>query len=61
MVWLTDYTVLPATGLYQPIWDYDAKTLGKDWADHLVYGTATAAALAALSTAQPGRTMPGTD
>jgi hypothetical protein len=48
VVWLMDYAVLPATGLYKPIWDYDAKTLGKDWADHLVYGTATAAAFRAL-------------
>ena len=49
VVWLTDYAVLPAAGLYQPIWKYDAKTLGRDWADHLVYGNATAAALAVLS------------
>lgn len=49
VVWLTDYAVLPATGLYKPIWEYDAETLGKDWADHLVYGTATAAAFAVLS------------
>jgi uncharacterized membrane protein YagU involved in acid resistance len=49
VVWLTDYAVLPAIGLYKPIWEYDRKTLGKDWADHLVYGTATSAAFAALS------------
>lgn len=39
VVFLADYVVLPPTGLYQPIWTYDAKTLGKDWASHLVYGT----------------------
>jgi len=50
VVWLADYAVLPATGLYKPIWDYDAKTLGTDWADHLVYGTATAGAFGALPT-----------
>ena len=50
-VWLSDYVVLPAAGLYQPIWKYDAKTLGKDWADHLVYGTVTAAAFGVLSAA----------
>lgn len=38
-VFLSSYTVLPPTGLYQPIWKYDAKTIGKDWASHLVYGT----------------------
>jgi hypothetical protein len=47
-VWLSDYVVLPAIGLYQPIWKYDAKTLGRAWADHLVYGIATAAAFTAL-------------
>jgi hypothetical protein len=59
VVWLTDYAVLPATGLYKPIWEYDAKTLGKDWADHLVYGTVTAAAHAALSAARCTGTRSG--
>jgi len=36
---------LPAATLYQPIWDYDAKTLANDLSAHLVYGLATAAAL----------------
>ncbi len=53
VVFLADYVVLPPTGLYQPIWTYDAKTLGKDWASHLVYGTATGFALRALLGAQP--------
>ncbi|MFC7216948.1 hypothetical protein ACFQLX_01985 [Streptomyces polyrhachis] len=61
-VWLTGYAVLPATGLYKPIWTYDARTLARDWSGHLVYGTATAAAYTALprracreTTAAPGR------
>jgi len=37
--------ILPAATLYQPIWDYDAKTLANDLSAHLVYGLATAAAL----------------
>jgi hypothetical protein len=41
-VWLTGYAVLPLAGLYKPIWQYDAKTLAKDWSAHLVYGTTTA-------------------
>lgn len=53
VVFLADYVVLPPTGLYQPIWTYDAKTLGKDWASHLVYGTATGFSLRALLGAQP--------
>ncbi|MGH9088085.1 MAG: hypothetical protein ACRDYZ_08225 [Acidimicrobiales bacterium] len=40
--WLSDYVVLPPTGLYQPITEYGAKTLSKDWASRLVYGTTVA-------------------
>jgi uncharacterized membrane protein YagU involved in acid resistance len=37
-VWLAGYVVLPAAGLYRPIWEYDAATLAKDLSAHLVYG-----------------------
>lgn len=47
VVFLAGYAALPPTGLYQPIWEYDAKTLGKDWAGHLLYGTVTGATLRA--------------
>jgi hypothetical protein len=47
-VWAGGYVVLPAAGLYEPIWKYDAKTLAKDLSAHLVYGLATAAGLRAL-------------
>jgi hypothetical protein len=49
LAWLTSYTVLPLAKLYKPIWEYDAKTLGKDLSAHLVYGEATGVALAALA------------
>lgn len=49
LVWLSGYVVLPATGLYQPIWKYDATTLAKDWSGHLAYGTATSAAFTILA------------
>lgn len=52
-VWLSDYVTLPLLGLYEPIWRYDLKTLGKDWADHVVYGTATATVHRLL----PGRSL----
>ena len=52
VVFLADYVVLPPTGLYQPIWTYDAKTLGKDWASHLFYGTVSGLSLRALLGAQ---------
>jgi hypothetical protein len=44
-VWLQSYAVLAPAKLYRPIWDYDAKTLGKDLSAHLVYGLTTAAVL----------------
>ena len=48
-VWVVDYAVLPAAGLYKPIQDYDRETLAKDLSAHLVYGTTAAAALRLLS------------
>ena len=48
-VWAGDYVILPAAKLYQPIWDYDAKTLANDLSAHLVYGLATATTLRWLS------------
>ena len=46
--WATSYATLPLAGIYQPIWEYDAETLGKDLTAHLTYGAVTGAALAAL-------------
>ena len=43
-VWITGYLVLPEGGLYQPIWEYDAKTLAWDLSAHLAYGASTGAA-----------------
>jgi hypothetical protein len=48
VVFANAYVALPAMGLYDPPWEYEAKTLGIDWAYHLVYGTATALAYRAL-------------
>ncbi|CAN5716156.1 hypothetical protein BH24ACT4_BH24ACT4_22790 [soil metagenome] len=48
--WGAAYALLGAALIYQPIWEYDAETLGKDLSAHLVFGVATAAAL---------RTLPG--
>ncbi|MCA1846212.1 MAG: hypothetical protein LC792_24070 [Actinobacteria bacterium] len=47
--WLAGYVVLPLAGVYEPIWKYDARTLEKDLAAHVVYGLVTAAAFAALT------------
>jgi hypothetical protein len=49
-VWAAGYVVLPAAKLYQPIWEYDRKTLAKDLSAHLVFGLGTATALHLLST-----------
>ena len=48
-VWAGDYVILPAAKLYEPIWEYDRKTLANDLSAHLVYGLATATALRLLS------------
>jgi hypothetical protein len=53
-VWAAGYVVLPATGLYQPIWEYDRVTLAKDLSAHLLYGLATATALKLLSPSRKG-------
>jgi hypothetical protein len=49
LVWLASYVLMPLARLYKPIWEYDAKTLGKDLSAHAVYGAATGAAFAALT------------
>ncbi len=49
VVWITGYIVLPAGGLYQPIWKYDAKTLAGDLSAHLAYGAGTGAAFRLLA------------
>ena len=48
-VWAGGYVVLPAAGLYKPIWEYDRKVLADDLSAHLVYGITTAVAFAATS------------
>lgn len=51
-VWLQSYAVLTPAKLYKPMWDYDAKTLGRDLSAHLLYGLTAAAALT-LGNARP--------
>jgi hypothetical protein len=41
-VWLAAYVILPPAKIYKPIWQYDARTLAKDWSAQLVFGVATA-------------------
>ncbi|MCP2342096.1 DUF1440 domain-containing protein [Actinomadura rupiterrae] len=48
-VWMTGYLVLPPTGLYKPIEDYDRTTLAKDLTAHLVYGLTAATVFALLT------------
>src|SRR5215470_10747987 len=43
-VFAGDYIALPAAGLYQPIWEYDARTLAWDLGAHLAYGAGTGTA-----------------
>jgi hypothetical protein len=39
-----DYIAMPLAGLYQPIWEYDTKTLAWDLGAHLAYGAGTGTA-----------------
>lgn len=49
VVWLSGYVILPLTGVYEPIWKYDARTLANDLSAHLVFGLTTSATYAALT------------
>jgi hypothetical protein len=48
LVWASDYVSLPLAGVYEPIWRYDAKTLGDDLSAHLVFGAVADGALRIL-------------
>ena len=48
-VWLSGYVVLPLAKVYDPIWTYDARTLGEDLSAHLVYGSVTSTVFALLT------------
>lgn len=52
-VWATSYAILPLAGIYQPIWTYDADTLGQDLSAHLLYGAAAGATYAAARRTAP--------
>jgi hypothetical protein len=54
LVWLSGYVVLPVAKIYQPIWDYDAKTLAKDLSAHMAYGVTAGAVCAALARSPRG-------
>ena len=54
-VWASGYVVLPAAGIYKPIWEYDRRTLANDLSAHLAYGLATAMAQRILSSTSNGR------
>ncbi len=52
-MWGTGYVVLPAAGLYEPIWEYDKGTLAKGRQRALGIRLTTAAVFRLLS-ARPG-------
>ena len=49
LVWASDYVVLPLAKVYEPIWEYDVKTLADDLSAHLLYGVTTATTFRLLS------------
>ncbi len=53
VAWLTSYAILPLAGVYKPIWEYDARTLGEDLSAHIVFGVTTSAVFAALTREKP--------
>ena len=46
--WTNSYLMLGLAKLYKPMWEYDAKTLGRDLGAHAVFGLATATVFRAL-------------
>ncbi len=46
--WATSYVLLGLAKLYRPMWEYDAKTLGRDLSAHVVFGLGTASAFRAV-------------
>jgi hypothetical protein len=54
VVWLSSYVALPLAKVYRPLWEYDAKTLAKDFSAHVAYGTGTSTVFAALSRSKSG-------
>ncbi|GAA5141884.1 hypothetical protein [Pseudonocardia adelaidensis] len=49
VVWLSGYVTLALTGVYEPIWKYDVRTLADDLSAHFVFGLTTSATYAALT------------
>ena len=54
IAWISSYVVLPFAKIYEPIWDYDAKTLADDLGAHLVYGMTIGTVLAVATKRAPG-------
>ena len=46
--WASSYVMLGLAKLYKPMWEYDAKTLGRDLGAHAVFGLGTATVFRAL-------------
>ncbi len=55
IVWSTAYAVLPPTGIYKRMWEYDGRTLWQDASAHLAYGGGTAASFGLLARSRATR------
>jgi len=51
--WGSGYVVLPLAKLYEPIWEYDARTLLEDYSAHLLFGAATGLTFRVLASRFP--------
>jgi hypothetical protein len=58
VAWGASYLLLPALGVYRPIWEYEPAVLWLDLSAHLVFGTTCAAALWLLGTRGQTRRRP---
>ena len=47
--WISSYAILPLLEVYKPVWQYDARTLEKDFTAHIVFGSVTALTYAILT------------
>lgn len=53
VAWAASYALLPALGVYRPIWEYEPVVLWRDLSAHLVFGSTCAAALWLLGSRGP--------
>lgn len=49
VAWGSAYAILPAMGVYRPVWEYEREVLAEDLTAHLLFGVVAAATVRALA------------